>query len=70
MTIMQTIAIEIDTAGNAHSLELIGKLPAGRAPLTLLPGGDDVLALAEPAPAADRLLPEEDTAWSHLRPAR
>ncbi len=70
MTIMHTIAVEIDAAGIVHPLEPIGKLPAGRALLTLLPAEDDVLALAESALAEDWLRPEEDAAWSHLQPAR
>ncbi len=70
MTILQTIAVEIDATGQVHPLEPIGKLPAGRALLTLLPGGDDTLALAEPALAEDWLRPEEDAAWAHLQPGR
>ena len=70
VTIMQTIAVEIDAAGNVHPLEPMGKLPAGRGLLTLLPGGDEALALAEPALAEDWLRPEEDAAWVHLQPGR
>lgn len=70
MTIMRTIAVEIDAAGHVHPLEPIGRLPAGRALLTLLPDGDDALALAEPALAEDWLRPEEDAAWAHLQPGR
>ena len=70
MAIMQTIDVEIDAEGNLHPLEPIGKLPADRALLTPLPGGDDTLALAEPALAGDWLRPEEDAAWAHLQPAR
>ena len=70
MTIMQTIAVEIDAAGTVHPLDPIGRLPAGRALLTLLPGADDALALAEPALAEDWLRPEEDAAWAHLQPAK
>lgn len=66
MTIMQTIAVEIDAAGNIRPLDPIGRLPAGRALLTLLPGGDDALTLAEPALAEDWLRPEEDAAWAHF----
>ncbi|MDE2005168.1 MAG: hypothetical protein KGI51_01275 [Rhodospirillales bacterium] len=70
MTILTTITVEIDAAGQVHPLEPIGKLPAGRALLTLLAPLDDGLALAEPALAEDWLRPEEDAAWAHLQPGR
>ena len=69
MTTMQTIAVAIDAAGNVHPLDPIGRLPAGRALLTLLPGGGDALMLAEPALAEDWLRPEEDAALAHVQPA-
>ena len=70
MTILRTITVEIDASGEIHPMAPIGKLPPGRALLTLLPTADDGLALAEPALAEDWLRPEEDAAWAHLQPGR
>jgi hypothetical protein len=70
-TMLRTIEVEIDAQGVVHLLEPIGKLPAGRALLTLLtPAVDEALLFAEPALAADWLRPEEEEAWMHLQPDR
>ncbi len=68
---LHTIEVEIDAGGFVRPLEAVGKLPAGRALLTLLtPAIDEALVLAEPALAEDWLRPEEDAAWAHLQPGR
>jgi hypothetical protein len=68
---LRTIEVEIDAQGDIHPLEPIGKLPVGRALLTLLtPVVDEALLFAEPALAADWLRPEEEEAWMHLQPGR
>ena len=68
---LYTIEVEIDANGSIHPLESIGRLPAGRALLTLLTSvADDALMLAEPALAEDWLRPEEDAAWAHLQPGK
>lgn len=66
---LRTIEVEIDASGEVRPLELVGKLPPGRALLTLLaPTTDEALQVAEPALAEDWLRPEEDAAWAHLQP--
>jgi hypothetical protein len=68
---LRMIEVEIDESGRVRPLESAGKLPAGRALLTLLtPAQDETLALAEAALAEDWLRPEEDAAWAHLQPGR
>jgi hypothetical protein len=68
---LHTIEVEIDANGHIHPLESVGRLPAGRALLTLLTTAeDDPLLLAEPALAEDWLRPEEDAAWAHLQPGK
>ena len=68
---LRTIEVEIDATGGIHPLEPVGKLPVGRALLTLLtPAVDETLHLAEPALAEDWLRPEEDEAWAHLQPGK
>lgn len=68
---LKTIEVEIDAKGHVHPLEPVGRLPPGRALLTLLsPAVDDTLLLAERALAEDWLRPEEDAAWAHLQPEK
>lgn len=66
---LRTIEVEIDAAGEIHPTEPVGKLPVGRALLTLLtPAVDKSLYLAEHALAEGWLRPEEEEAWAHLQP--
>jgi hypothetical protein len=68
---LRTIEVEIDAAGGIHPVERIGKLPVGRALLTLLtPAVDEALYLAESALAEGWLRPEEEEAWAHLQPGK
>ena len=68
---LQTIEVEIDATGRVRALEPVGKLPAGRALLTLLPSTeDDASCLSEPSLAEGWLRPEEDAAWAHLQPGK
>ena len=68
---LRTIEVEIDVTGGIRPLEPVGKLPVGRALLTLLtPAVDEALHFAEPALAEDWLRPEEDEAWAHLQPGK
>jgi hypothetical protein len=68
---LHTIEVEIDANGQIHPLESVGRLPPGRALLTLLTSVEgDTLLLAESALAEDWLRPEEDAAWAHLQPGK
>ncbi|HWE05859.1 MAG TPA: hypothetical protein VG274_04070 [Rhizomicrobium sp.] len=68
---LQTIEVEIDATGRVRALEPVGKLPVGRALLTLLPSSeDDASRVAELSLAEDWLRPEEDAAWAHLQPGK
>jgi hypothetical protein len=66
---LQTIEVEIDATGRVRALDPVGRIPAGRALLTLLPQSENEAAfLSERALARDWLRPEEDAAWAHLQP--
>lgn len=71
---IQTVEAVVDSAGQVR---LLGEVQVGsprRALVTVLdepasvPG--EAALLAEAALAADWLRPEEDAAWSHLRPGK
>jgi len=65
---LQTFEVEIDADGHVRALEPLGRIPPGRALLTLLPQSENEAAfLAESALARDWLRPEEDAAWAHLQ---
>jgi hypothetical protein len=68
---LHTIEVEIDANGHIRPLGAVGRLPPGRALLTLLNSTeDDALLMAESALAEDWLRPEEDAAWAHLQPGK
>ncbi len=68
---LHTIEVEIDANGHIHPVESVGRLPPGRALLTLLNSiEDDAALMAESALAEDWLRPEEDAAWAHLQPGK
>ncbi|WP_043739935.1 hypothetical protein [Thioalkalivibrio nitratireducens] len=65
---LTTIEVEIDREGRVRPVDPKGRLPAGRALLTLLaPLSDETALLAAPALADDWLKREEDAAWADLR---
>jgi hypothetical protein len=72
---LQTFQAMIDDQGNVRLLEP-AQLPAGRAALVTVltgepePNMSELPYLSEPALAEDWNRPEEDEAWSHLRPGQ
>jgi hypothetical protein len=72
---IKTIEAVIDEQGQVSLLESV-RLPAVRRALVTileeapLNGVSDTALLSEAALAEDWNRPEEDTAWSHLQPAR
>ena len=67
----KSVEVEVDHAGQIHSLEPTQALPVGRALLSWESTEDDAsYLLSEAALAEDWLRPEEDDAWVHLQPVR
>jgi hypothetical protein len=70
---MHTVPAEIDENGNVKLLEELPGSSKRRALVMILDGGEAVsetALLSEAALAEDWNRPEEDVAWSHLRPAQ
>ena len=72
---LRTVEAVIDEHGKVHLLEDVQLTEARRALVTILEdaptmGVPETALLSEPALAKDWDQPEEDEAWSHLRPGR
>jgi hypothetical protein len=72
---IRRIEAVVDEQGNVRLLEPVKLLAAARAVVMILEdpaeAGDlDVTLLSEPSLAEDWNRPEEDEAWSHLKPGR
>ncbi len=71
---IKTIEAVIDEQGNVRLLEPVELGTAKRALVVILDEPtahiQETALLSEPALAEDWNRPEEDAAWSHLRPAR
>ena len=72
---IRTVEAVIDEDGNVRLLESVEVVGARRALVTILEDEppfsvSPAALLSEPALAEDWNKPEEDTAWSHLQPAR
>ena len=72
---LRTVEAVIDEHGKVHLLEDVQLTEARKALVTILEdiptiGVPETALLSEPALAKDWDQPEEDEAWSHLRPGR
>ncbi|MFN2509048.1 MAG: hypothetical protein ABR589_09780 [Chthoniobacterales bacterium] len=70
---MHTVPAEIDEHGNVRLLEKVHGTAKRRAFVTILDdseGVSETALLSEAALAEDWERPEEDKAWSYLRPAQ
>jgi hypothetical protein len=72
---LRTVEAVIDEHGKVHLLEDVQLTEARKALVTILEdapmrGVPETVLLSEPALAKDWDQPEEDEAWSHLRPGR
>jgi hypothetical protein len=66
----RAIEVEIDEAGEIHTVNPDLKLPQGRAILTWATNDDLYPALMSEKSLEDWLSPEEDAAWAHLQPVK
>ena len=64
----RTIEVEIDEAGEIHTLDPNIRPPAGRATLVWDSAGHELYQMSEQSLAQDWLRPEEDEAWAYLQP--
>lgn len=67
---MRTVEVEVDEAGQVHTVDPLCHLPAGRATLVWDTAGSELFRVSEQALAQDWLRPEEDAAWAYLQPDR
>ncbi len=67
----QMLDVEIDEAGNIHTLDTSVRPPAGRAKLVwdVDSAGHELYQMSEAA-LSDWLRPEEDEAWAYLQPVK
>ena len=68
---LTTFEATVDEHGQIQPIEPVQLTPGERVLITLLDSApDDVALMSEAALASDWLRPEEEAAWSHLRPGR